>query len=106
MIIIIYGVRIQQRIVLLVMKEEVAFDAKITRILLSPLIVFCHLRRMIYFAHGAFSVARPELEGEERIVSLILDILRMYHSHVPNNQHVLAISLHHFIFINSYQRDF
>lgn len=75
------------------MEEEVTLDAEITRVIWRPFIIDRHLGCMINLTNRAFLVARSDLKGEERIVYLILYILRMDQSHVPYYYHMLAVAL-------------
>jgi hypothetical protein len=84
---------IQQRAVLLVVEEVVAFDAEVAGVVQSPLVVHRHLRRRVNLAHRALLETPLQLERQEWVVCLVLGVILVDQPHVPNHDHVLAVAL-------------
>ena len=90
---IIYSVLIQQRVVLLVVQEVVAFDAEIAGVVQRPLVVDRHLGGRVDLAHRALLQALLQLERLERVVCLVLRVLLVDQPHVPYHDRMLAAPL-------------
>lgn len=93
-IIIKYRMRIQQGTIFLVVKKEIALYAEIARVLLSPLVIDCHLGRKKNLTDWAFPATGPDLKCQEWVVRLILWVLRVYQSHIPYHHDMFAVTLH------------
>lgn len=91
-IIIHREVIIQQRTILVV-KKVITIITEIARVILSPLVIDCHLCSSIDLTCTAFLNTRFQLKQDYWICCLVLHILWMNKPHVSKHNCMLAVSL-------------